>query len=84
MLEVLVHFLVGTLGSLIIFLAFSWAEGVSRFSAPFVIFLVGFSCANLAHFLSPWATPLILLIYFLGSLKEHLDYKAAQKGDRLH
>lgn len=84
MVAVLVHFLIGTTGSLTIFLFFSWLEGVRRFSAPFVIFLVGFICANLAHFVSPWATPLILLLYCLGSLQEYREYRAAQKGDRLN
>ncbi|AMA10672.1 hypothetical protein [Picosynechococcus sp. PCC 73109] len=73
MVAVLVHFLFGTIGSLVMFLAFSGLEGVRRFSAPFVIFLAGFICANLAYFVSPWATPLILLIYFLGLLQEHRE-----------
>ena len=69
---VLLHFLAGTIGALALFLVFSRLAGVTSFSAPFGVIFVGIACAGLAHFLSPWATPVILLICAVSGAVEHL------------
>ncbi len=71
MLTVLLHFILGTLGALLVFLVFTRLSGVTRYSAPFGVIFIGISCASLAHFLSAWATPVILVIYTLISAKEY-------------
>jgi hypothetical protein len=72
MSTVLFHFLAGTLGSLVIFLLFVRLSGARSFSAPFGVFVVGVACAVMAHFISPWATPVIVAGYFLVSLGEYV------------
>ena len=77
---VILHFLGGTLGSLIIFLIFTKLSGVKSFSAPFVVILIGIICASLAHFLSSWATVIVLVVYALLSANElRVDRAALQK-----
>ena len=79
------HFVVGTAGAFAIFLVLTRISGATSFSAPFGVFLVGIVCANFAHFMSPWATPAVLLFYALAAVSEHVrdqkDLKVAQKGE---
>jgi hypothetical protein len=77
---VLFHFAAGTLGALIVFLVFVRLSGARRFSAPFVVIFVGISCAVMANFLSPWATPVIVVSYFLVSLGEYMRERNAQRA----
>ena len=70
MAKALFHFTAGLLGSLGIFLFFTWLSGVQRFSMPSIVVLVGFFCMMLAHFVSPWATPAVLVWYALASMHE--------------
>ncbi len=67
---VLLHFLAGSLGSLIVFLAFTRLSGTIGFSAPFGVVFIGVACASLAHFLSPWATPAVIVLYAVSSAGE--------------
>jgi hypothetical protein len=77
----MIHFTIGLLGSLFIFLVFTRLSGVRRFSMPTVVVLVGINCALLAHFVSPWATPAILVLYAGVSAHEfQQDRAAAQRG----
>ena len=77
MITVALHFAFGTVGSLVLFLLFTRLSGATGFSAPFVVIFLGIACASLAHFASPWATPIILLLYLLSCLNElRLDHVA--------
>ncbi len=70
MLAVLVHFLVGAVGG---FLISAWAAhktAESNGSAPAAGMVTGLTCASLAHFLSPWATPVVLSLVVLASIYE--------------
>lgn len=63
MTSALLHFAIGAAGSLALFLLFTWLSGARSFSAPFVVVFIGLTCAALSHFLSPWATPVVLVLY---------------------
>ena len=77
---VLIHFLVGTLASLVVFLLFTWFSGVRRFSAPFGVVFIGIACGAMAHFLSPWATPVIVTIYAIVCAGEWLQERKARRS----
>ena len=77
MLTVAIHFAIGSVASLLIFLFFTWLSGVRRFSAPSAVLFIGFTCGLLAHFLSPWATPAVLVLYGLASLSEYRNDRVA-------
>jgi hypothetical protein len=68
--NVLLHFVVGTLGSLLVFLLTTRLSGVSRFSLPLGVVFIGIVCASLAHFVSAWATPAVILAYAMVSAAE--------------
>lgn len=77
---VLIHF---GLGALVV-LAMDYGRarlcgqaGGSLSAAPLVI---GLACAALAHFLSPWATPVVLLLYAGVSVNEWLQERRDQKA----
>ncbi len=72
-----VHFAIGTIGSLLIFLLFSKISGEQSFSFPSVIILIGFFCFTMSHFLSPFATPVILILYAIVSFNELMQHQAA-------
>lgn len=80
MVSTVIHFAAGTLGALFIFLIFSRLSGMERFSLPFGVVFIGIACASLAHFVSPWATPAILLLYALVSAHELQQERAAAKA----
>ena len=65
-----IHFAIGTVASLALFLAFTWLSGARSFSFPSAVLFIGFSCGLLSHFLSPWATPAVLLLYALASAND--------------
>ncbi len=67
---VILHFFAGALGSLAIFLLFVRLSGAGSFSAPFGLVFIGIACAALAHYVSPWATPAIIVAYALQSAVE--------------
>lgn len=80
MLNVVIHFGIGSGVALLIFLAFNWLSGVRSFSAPFAVLFIGFTCGLLSHFVSPWATPVVLVLYCIASGNEYRnDRIAAQK-----
>lgn len=70
MSTVILHFFLGTIGSLAMFLRFAYLSGETQFSTPFGVILVGLSCAALSWYVSPWATPVTLLLYALASWVE--------------
>lgn len=77
---VILHFLAGTLGSVVVFLIFAYLSGERKFSAPFGLIFVGIACGAMAHFLSPWATPAIVAIYAIGCAGEWLQERKACKS----
>jgi len=83
MSTVLLHFAIGTAGSLVMFLIFTKISGIRSFSAPFFVIFIGIACASLAHFVSPWATPIVLLVYLLSCINEvRLDRAIASKASK--
>jgi hypothetical protein len=66
----LFHFAAGTLGSLAVFLVFIRLSGTRSFSAPFGIYFIRIACAALAHFISPWVTPIIVAAHLSVSVGE--------------
>lgn len=66
----ILHFIAGTFGSLIIFLIFTKLSGVKSFSAPFIVLFIGIICALMAQFISPWVTVAVLVGYsFLSAIE---------------
>lgn len=49
-----------------IFAFFAWLDGETRTSLPLAPLLIGLQAGLLAHHLSPWATPGLLLAYALA------------------
>jgi uncharacterized membrane protein YjjP (DUF1212 family) len=82
--NVFLHFAVGALGSLAVFLVLTRLSGLSRFSAPFGVVFIGIACASLAHFVSPWATPVVIAIYALIDISEVLQDRKAKKPGAQH
>lgn len=78
-MQVLVHFAIGTLVSLGVFLVFTLVIRKESFSVPFAVIFVGIACAVLSHFLSPWCTPLVLLLYTASSIHELREEREAQR-----
>ena len=70
MSAVLLHFAIGTVGALAIFLLFWKFLRRESFSAPFAVVFVGIACALAAHVVSPWCTPGVLLMYALTEWHE--------------
>jgi hypothetical protein len=66
----LLHFLAGAFGALLLFLIFTCVLRREGFSLPTVAIFIGLLCAIFAHFLSGWATPAVLLIYAMGLWRE--------------
>lgn len=81
MLSVAIHFAIGSVASLLIFLVFTRLSGVRSFSAPPAVLFIGFTCALLSHFASPWATPLVLVLYGVASAIELRNDRIAEKKD---
>jgi hypothetical protein len=79
---VLLHFAAGALGALAVFLVFLRLSGATSFSPPFGVVVIGIACATLAHLLSPWATPAIILIYAVTSAAEFRQDRKARKAAR--
>ena len=77
MLNVAIHFAIGTVVALLIFLFFTRRSGVRSFSVPFAVFFVGFTCGLFAHFVSPWATPVLLILYGAASFNEYRQDRMA-------
>ncbi|MBI4538996.1 MAG: hypothetical protein HY704_05730 [Gemmatimonadetes bacterium] len=83
MSSVLLHLFLGVIGSLGLFLLFTFLSGERRFSAPFVVLVVGLACATLSRYLSPWATPVILVGYGVAGLLEvRRDRASTAQGPR--
>ena len=82
--DLVLHFLIGSAGALGVFLIFAWLSGEKRFSAPFGVFFVGFSCALLAHYLSPWATPAVLTAYGMAAFQEYRNFRKAVRQLQAH
>jgi hypothetical protein len=77
---VALHFLIGSLGALLLLLLFARLSGTRGDSAVFGVVLIGLSCAVLAHFLSPWATPVVLLLYAMASVHEWRQGRGRDTG----
>ncbi|MGA1409237.1 MAG: hypothetical protein ACO37W_05800 [Prochlorotrichaceae cyanobacterium] len=67
------HFWISLLGSGSIFLIFFRLSEAQSTSAPFGLVFLAIACGILAVYLSPWATPIVLLVYGIASLQEYLD-----------
>ena len=80
MATALLHFIAGSLGSLVVFLVFARLSGNTSFSAPFGVIFIGIACASLAHFLSAWATPVVIVIYVLASAGELYQERKVRKS----
>lgn len=78
---VILHFIAGTLGSLAVFLLVAYLSGERRFSAPFGVIFIGVACGAMAHFLSPWATPVIVTIYGVGCAGEWTQARKARTSE---
>ncbi len=79
MLSVAVHFAIGSGAALLLFLGFTWLSRARSFSAPFAVLFIGFACALLSHFASPWATPVVLVLYGVASAIEYRNDRIAEK-----
>lgn len=71
MTSFLLHFVLGLLGALAIFLLFLHLSATDSTSAPFGLLLIALPCGVLGSQLSAWATPAILLLYALVSWSEY-------------
>lgn len=80
MLIVLLHFLAGTLGCLLVFWIQVRLSGVKGFSAPFGLVFIGIACAVLAHFVSQWATPTIVSLYAVSVVGEAIRDRRASRN----
>jgi hypothetical protein len=80
MATVIIHFVAGTLGALAVFLVFIHLSAATSFSAPIGLIFIGIACAALSHFLSPWATPVIITIYAVACTGEYLQEQKARKA----
>ena len=79
LIQVALHFVLGTVGSLAVFLVLTRLSGARSLSAPFGVIFIGIACASLAHFVSPWATPIVIAIYALIGISEVLQDRKAKK-----
>ncbi|MBK9670641.1 MAG: hypothetical protein IPO74_12325 [Thermomonas sp.] len=77
---VFLHFIAATITCLLVFVAGNRIAGTQQFSAPFGVVFIGVACAALAHFLSPWATPAIVLLYALSVLGEAIRDRRDLRG----
>jgi hypothetical protein len=75
----MIHFAAGTIGSLLIFLGFARLSG-EGFSLPAGPVVIGIACASLSHYVSPWATPAVLLLVALVSAHEFRQSRAAARA----
>lgn len=79
MLGVAIHFVIGSVAALFIFLAFTWLSGVRKFSAPSAVLFIGVTCGVLSHFVSPWATPVVLALYGVAAAAEYRSDRITAK-----
>lgn len=79
MLSVAAHFAIGSVASLLMFLVFTWLSGVRSFSAPFAVIFIGFTCGMLSHFVSPWSTPVVVVVYGVALAIECRNDRIAAK-----
>ncbi|MEA3456841.1 MAG: hypothetical protein U9R26_10050 [Campylobacterota bacterium] len=64
------NFLIGTIGSLAIFLLMTRLDDEESFSAPFFIVVIGMACAALSILFGYLSTWIILGIYAISSIVE--------------
>ncbi|MBK9347141.1 MAG: hypothetical protein IPN06_12365 [Burkholderiales bacterium] len=76
----LIHFGVGLLVVLVIDYGRARLAGESGGSLSLAPVVVGIACAALGHFLSPWATPVVLLLYAAVSINEWLQERRDKKA----
>lgn len=75
------HFMAGTGDTLPLFLIFLRLSGAKSGSVPLSVIFMGITCASLAHFLSPWATPIVLLLFLFSCInKLRLDHAATKEA----
>jgi|CXWL01.1.fsa_nt_gi hypothetical protein len=80
MLIAIGHFLIGLLVAVAIALSYARISGESGSSAiPFGI-ISGIICAALATFFSPWATPVVLLLFAGTAHKEYREARAYREA----
>lgn len=80
MLQFTLHFLTGLIGGAVIFAIFFRISAAKSTSAPFGLVLLAVACGCLAVYVSPWATPAILLVYAGASLREHIEERRDGRG----
>lgn len=78
---VILHFIAGTLGYLAMFLLFAYLSGERKLSAPFGVIFIGVVCGAMAHFLSPWATSVVVTMYALGCAGEWTQARKARTSE---
>lgn len=66
MLTILIHTLIGAIGASCIFALFFHLSGAETTSVPLGLIFVALGCGILSHYLSPWATAIVLAVYALG------------------
>lgn len=66
MVTIAIHTLLGAIGAVCIFAVFFYLSGAQQTSAPLGLIFIGLSCGIFAHYLSPWATAIILGLYAMG------------------
>lgn len=71
----IINFLIGTIGSLAIFLLISQINGEEGFSAPFFVILIGLVSAILSIFFGYISTWVILGIYAITSTVDTYNSK---------
>jgi hypothetical protein len=67
------HFCLGLLGSGTIFLFFFQRSAAESTSAPFGLVFLAIACGILAVYLSPWATPAVVLAYAVANFWDSED-----------
>ncbi|MBD2654575.1 MULTISPECIES: hypothetical protein [Synechocystis] len=70
MVTIAIHTALGVIGGLLIFAVFFYLSNAQQTSAPLGLIFLGLACGIMAHYLSPWATLVILGLYALISFKE--------------
>ena len=73
MATIVVHFVAGVLGSLAVFVLFWRLSGAERTSAPLGLLFIGIACAGLAHYVSEWATLVVIAVYAAINAAEYVQ-----------
>lgn len=69
-MAVLLHFFIGAVVTFLVSTLAARKAAESYGSAPAAALIAGITCASLSHFVSPWATPVILGLISLAAIGE--------------